>query len=532
VNASIPEAGETGGSKVRSPTPGRAERYVVNVAWTVSGVVVNLANGFLLTRYLIHKLGDAGYGLWTLLFVLVEYYYLFDLGFRSATVKFVAHYRALNDNRKLSEVISTSLVYALGVGVGLCLLTLGAASWASHFLQIPPAYRDEFPQLLRLVGVVWCAGLAFNLFGMCLEAAQCFAISTRAWIVSAMVRTAGTAALLWLGYGLREIVYMSLASQVLCFVLYYAGFRRVFPGISLSPALASRGMLRELSGFGIPAFLASISQMFLTQSAPVAIGMFRPSAFVGYYNIPVRLLQFTIELVGRSGIVTNANVAELSAKGESQLVAKLAVYANRYCLVLYFPLSIVMWTHGREFLTRWVGADFANQSAPVLPILLAGNLIAVVGQFNSSMLLMGLARHRGYARGMMLEAVAAVAGLAVVVPRYGIVGAAAVVAVLMALNRSLLLPWLVCREIHYGFLDFMNAVYTRPVLTAVPVLALCWFLKWMGLAGETWWQLIGVGVIASVTYLSLAYVTSVPVQHRRLLKQRAGELLARRWNAG
>src|SRR6478752_6010964 len=97
---------------VKSNTPGRAERFVVNVAWTGIGVVVNLASGFLLTRYMIRKLGADGYGLWTLLFVLVEYYYMFDLGFRAATVKYVAHYRALGDEEKLSEVISTSLAYA------------------------------------------------------------------------------------------------------------------------------------------------------------------------------------------------------------------------------------------------------------------------------------------------------------------------------------------------------------------------------------------------------------------------------------
>src|SRR5436190_15988304 len=94
VNLRTPEVGAP---------PGRAERFLVNMAWTSSGVLINLASGFLLTRYLIRKLGHDGYGLWTLLFVLVEYYYLFDLGFRAATVKYVAHYRALADEDKLSE---------------------------------------------------------------------------------------------------------------------------------------------------------------------------------------------------------------------------------------------------------------------------------------------------------------------------------------------------------------------------------------------------------------------------------------------
>jgi O-antigen/teichoic acid export membrane protein len=196
--------------------------------------------------------------------------------------------------------------------------------------------------------------------------------------------------------------------------------------------------------------------------------------------------------------------------------------------MVYFPLAIVLWTHGRAFLTKWVGPEFAGYSAPVLPILLGGNLIAVVGQFNSSMLLFGLARHSSYARGMIAEAALGIAALAMVIPRYGIVGAAWVVAGFMTVNRGLLSPWLVCREINVGFLEFTQAVYMRPTLTALPVFGLCWWLRSAGLPGETWWQLIAVGVIAAVTYYPLAFFTSVPVEQRAILTGRIAGLFQRR----
>jgi hypothetical protein len=42
----------------------------------------------LLSPYLIRKLGSDAYGVWILAFGLIEYCWLFDLGFRSATVKY------------------------------------------------------------------------------------------------------------------------------------------------------------------------------------------------------------------------------------------------------------------------------------------------------------------------------------------------------------------------------------------------------------------------------------------------------------
>ena len=504
---------------------GRASRFVVNVVWSWVGVAVNLTAGFVLTRYLIQKLGDEGYGLWALLFALVDYYYLFDLGFRSATVKFVAHYRALDDDDKLGEVVSTSLAYAMGIAIALYLVTLGLAPFAGHLLKVSPEHRAQLPTLVRLVALTWCLGMVFNLLGACLEASQNFGLSTRAWIAGATTRTVGTAILLWRGYGLVELVIMALASQTICFVFYWRYFRQVFPKTEISFRRATRRMLRELSGFGIHAFLANISQQFLSQTTPALIAWFQPTAFVGYYNLPVRLLQTTIEAVARIGLVTNTNTAELAAKKDSRMLTELAVYSNRYCLMLYFPLAIVLFTHGGELLARWVGPEFASHSAPVLPILLGGSMIALVGQFNSSMLLFGLAKHHGYARSMMVEAVIGVGALVAVLPRYGIVGAAWVVAVSMTLNRGLFTPWLVCREFGLGFAKFMSDIYLRPTLTAIPVFALCWWLKSAGLPGKTWLELIEVGAISAVTYYGMAYFTSIPREHRTLMTARLKGLL-------
>ena len=64
----------------------RGTRFVVNVIWNWAAVAISLVTGFLLSPYLIRKLGPEGYGIWALSFSLVEYYWLLDLGFRSATV--------------------------------------------------------------------------------------------------------------------------------------------------------------------------------------------------------------------------------------------------------------------------------------------------------------------------------------------------------------------------------------------------------------------------------------------------------------
>ncbi|MGD0438960.1 MAG: oligosaccharide flippase family protein, partial [Bryobacteraceae bacterium] len=97
---------------MNATTPDRSRRFVLNVLWNWLGTGASLFIGFVLSPYLILKLGPDGYGVWAITFSLVEYYWFFDLGFRSATVKFVAHYSATNEPDNVRAVISTVFIYS------------------------------------------------------------------------------------------------------------------------------------------------------------------------------------------------------------------------------------------------------------------------------------------------------------------------------------------------------------------------------------------------------------------------------------
>jgi O-antigen/teichoic acid export membrane protein len=151
--------------------------------------------------------------------------------------------------------------------------------------------------------------------------------------------------------------------------------------------------------------------------------------------------------------------------------------------------------------------------------MLIGVGMGVAAQFNSSSILYGLGKHRSYARSLVVEAGISIPLMLFAIPRYGILGAAVVSSVLMALNRGLLTPYLFCREIHYRWLTYMLSIYVRPVLTALPVTALLLILKRSSLKGDHWPQLIAAALIAGVAYLPAAFFTCVQPEHRRLMRR-------------
>ncbi len=502
----------------REPLPqSRSQRFAVGVAWNWSAAAISLATGFLLSPYLIRKLGTEGYGIWALSFSLVEYYWLADLGFRSATVKFVAHYTATGEIHKIAEVISTAFAYACLAAALILGVVVLASTYIQGFFRISGVYQNSFVTLLLLITLSWCLGLVFNLFPAALEAVQRFDLTNRVAMVTTAVRAAAWTVLLYVGYGLVSIGIATVLSQCLGYSLNYYFFRKVFPARQISYRQATVPMLKQMFEYGVHTFVQTASTQALNQGPPVIIGHFLPAALVGFYNLPLRLLQYTVDFIGRIGLVTNISAAEIAAQQDSGPLARLAVFSNRYCLTIFMPLAIVLWVYGQQFFRLWVGADVAQQAAPLLPILLIGYLFGVVGQFSSSMLLLGLGKHQRYARGLLVEAVVALGALWLVVPRWGIVGAAWVCSALMILDRGIFAPWLVTRMISMPFHRYLGDVYARPLAVAAPVFAVACGLRATVLQGASWLQIFAAAGVIGVLYCSLAAIVCLEREHRELL---------------
>ena len=455
-----------------------------------------------------------------LVFGLIENYWILDLGLRSATVKYSAHYRAVGEPEKINEVLNTGVLYFSVLALALVAGTVYLSRNVERFFQVPAAYRDALAFLVLVVGASWAFGMIFNVFNACLEGYQHFDISSRIWISVTTLRVAGTFLLLGLGYGLRELGVYIVGCQFFGYALSYLAVRRVFPAQRFALRYASWAMFKQLAGYGVHTLTSGVAYQLLNQSAPLIIGHFRQPASIGYYNVPVRLLQYTGDAVDRVGLVTASNTAELTARHDTAAISRLGIFINRYCLTLFVPVAIFLTVYGSELIRAWIRKpEYVERSAPLLPILVLGTTFGIAAQFNSSSILYGMAKHRWFARGMLAEGLALIAALWFIVPRYGILGAAWAASILMLVDRGIFTPWLLCHHLRYSFGQYLVAIYTRPVLTAAPVALFAWWLKTSLLPGNTLIQVLAAGTAIALPYYAGAYFTCLDGDHRNLVKE-------------
>ncbi|HUI81036.1 MAG TPA: oligosaccharide flippase family protein [Bryobacteraceae bacterium] len=504
--------------EAREPGPGsKSKRFVINVLWSWTGVAVNLAVALLLNPYVIRKLGEVRYGIWALIFSILEYFGFFDLGLNTAVTNFCARYEAAGEPEKINEVINTAVFYFSAIAVVAVALTLGLSHNAQKLFRVPAEYQSEFAILIQITGLSWALCMVLNMFVSALDGFQRFDLESRVWVGTILLRSTGYFLVLKLGHGLVEMAAIFVVFQLVGYALNFRNFRIVFRPLRFSWSLVKFSVFRQIVSYGLKSFVANTSTMVLNQSGTVLIGHYQPTQFAGFYALPSKILQYAVDAVSRLAIVTRSSAAELSELGKRQAVLKLGIYSNRYSLTLFMPLVVLLLVYGRELILRWVGPSFAEHSAPLLPVFVVSTALVLAGQFNSSALLYGLSLHGGYARALVLEALLNVTGMVLVIPRYGILGAAVVSSTLMLLVRGLYTPWLVCQNLEVGFLAYLGRIYVRPIVTSMPVFALAWLLKTHGLPGRTWLELVAVALLIGMVYGGLALFTCIEREHRGLL---------------
>src|SRR5437879_12085953 len=94
-----------------------------SVALNWIALVVSIGVAFFLSPFIVHRLGNVAYGIWTLVNSMIAYMGLLDLGMRGAVTRFVSRYHSQGEHLQSSRSVSAAFWLRAGIG-----LKIGRAS--------------------------------------------------------------------------------------------------------------------------------------------------------------------------------------------------------------------------------------------------------------------------------------------------------------------------------------------------------------------------------------------------------------------
>src|SRR5438128_9811709 len=139
-------------------------RLARNAVWNWAGMATHLLTGFVVAPFLVHHLGQTGYGLWILIASLTGYFAVLDLGVSGSVGRNVAFLRAKNDRDGVNRLVSTALAILSGVAALCVIATLGAVALFFLLFDVAADQVDAARIALLLVGLNLAMSFVFGVF--------------------------------------------------------------------------------------------------------------------------------------------------------------------------------------------------------------------------------------------------------------------------------------------------------------------------------------------------------------------------------
>ena len=271
----------------------------------------------------------------------------------------------------------------------------------------------------------------------------------------------------------------------------------------------------------------NIGQKAIFYTDALVIGIFLNAPAVTFYAIAGNLVEYLRRLIITSNTVLNPLVSEMEAVNDADSIRNVLIQGGRFSVLLALPISIVYLIMGREFISMWMGAEYAVSSTDVLVILTACVLFASPHMTISSVLY-GMSRHDIIAKLRIMEAAVNLLLSIVLVQTVGIVGVALGTAIPHVLFMGIALPLFVRRILNLSVFDYVLNIYVRPIAASAPFVVTCFAVKTQFPSTTLLGFMFKVGLtmpvyFASIWLLGLTAMERVQYRHyfRRVTK--AGE---------
>lgn len=394
-----------------------------NTLLNLLGAVVPLAVGGLSVPYLLAQLGVERFGVLTLLWVIIGYFSLFDMGMGRAVTQQVSSLLARNGLDEIKKVVSISTLLTLGTGLlGAALLATFSSRIATSALGLSPAYVDETGKCLLLASLgVPLATLSANWRGV-LEAHNRF-LSVNLTKIAFGVAIFGLPALgvMLVGANLLVVTGCLVLARLLSTIIFWLlsfelPYRRCV-------SVRFKGQQAwELLKFGAWMGASNLVSPMLVYIDRFVIAKVLGASLVAYYTVP---FEFIVRILIIPGAIGAALLPQLSSVFvQSPLDARrLMKRAWRISAALMLACSVLGALLSYPLMSRFIDPVFAERAYWVAIILCVGVFFNGIANIPYSALhALGAARKTGLLH--LVELALYLPVLYALVLKFGIVGAA------------------------------------------------------------------------------------------------------------
>jgi O-antigen/teichoic acid export membrane protein len=402
--------------------------------------------------YLARVLGPNSYGLYALGLAVFNILSIVSLmGMHYGLLRFVALYSGERDSCRIQGTILSALWLVTVVSV----LSGGLLFVLADVISVNIFQKEDFGIVLRFFGVaIFFSGL----ISVFIYSTQGFQVMKYRVYVQNLWDPIGRICiatfLFAFGFKLLGAVIAHVLTLIVGAVLAYGYLRKLFPfdSVNVQPIFETRRLLR----FSFPLFIVSVLEIGRTRGDRLVLGCFLSSDEVGLYTAAFQTSILVLLILISFSNIFAPMISDLHNRGEYRKLASLFKTVTKWILTLTVPVLLFLFFFAREILGLF-GEQFIFASLS-LKILLFGQMAH--SGIGSAGLVLNMS---GYQKVELLNNLGAVAIefplCLLLIPKYGIVGAAvAVTCALVLLSILRVIEVYTILKIHPYRIDVLKPI--------------------------------------------------------------------------
>ncbi len=374
---------------------------------------------FYLFRIIVARTGSTDYGIYSIAYSLFSIVSMVAfLGVTTGLLRFIPEFRAKNDRKSIIDLTYSGFRITLVTSLLLGILMFISAEWIALNI-FDNARLTQIIQIFAVAVPIYCLGVLMLTIARAFEKMK-YEIITKLFGES-IVKLGLAILFIYAGWGLFGISIAFLLSVIFSFLLalYFLEYKVMHFFREFKNA---EGMERTLLNYSIPLLFAGIVFMFIAWTDVLLLGFFKGVEDVGTYNaaLPTAalLLVFPQALNSLFLPVVVGLISKKQISGLSEVYRSL----TKWVFILNIPITVMFILFARQALRVMFGAPYEVAAVP-LQILAAGNLIYSLF-FSSPDMLGALNRPKLVLQNMIVAAIVNVVLNLLLIPQYGISGAA------------------------------------------------------------------------------------------------------------
>lgn len=467
-------------------------------------IVVNTLVQLLYTPFLVSKLGQSEYGLYSLVSSIIGYLTVLDLGFGNAIVVHTSRYRAVGESEKEKTLHGMFKLVYLCIGVIAAVIGVIVALNAEVLFggSMTPEDVGKMKVMLTILSLNLFLTFAFSIYSSIITASESFVFQKMLSIAGTIAKPLLMIPVLFMGYKSVALCVVITVVNVIILISNYVFCKKKL-GVTVKYRGFDKKLMKIVFGYSFFIFLTQLVDQVNWHVDQFILGMVSGTIAVSIYAAAAQINTMFINLSTAISGVMLPKVSKMVAKKASsdELTDEMIKVGRMQFYVVFLAVSGFALV-GQEFIRLWLGEGFRDSYVVTLLLIVPVTFPLVQNLGISIMQAMNKYRFKAITTSIM-------AGFNIVLSiflarEYGAIGAALGTTIAIVICNIIVINIYYRRAMKLDVMRFWKNIAIMGIKLMIPVALVALLIYVTKLSG--WLALIMYGVLYILIYAIVAYL--------------------------